>query len=313
MLLDRMDKSLVVPQDRARHDRAGRDPWRSPFARRPSRAHSARRPAHAGRGGDLFGADLVEHIVSELEANGFARMVDPDDPGLTTQSSERQLPAEARRHFAAPTARVEAAPARTGLGRTGAGGGGQRRRILVRCEPRSQGRSDRRRRGPERRGPRSHNARVRRANRVTPPIRSGSCAVGPSRDHGDAAQAGRRHRVQPPSPPLRAATRSSGRCPRRPPKPVRRPRPRSRPTPARGAVRRRLAGAGAAPAPSPRPVVVAAAETVPPPRPAPQAPASPHHRRPTLRRRRCGAAQRCRAGCRRRARLRAARSGGRRR
>jgi len=86
MLLDRMDKSLV-------YRKTGRGTTElvathggalSPAARRVLILLDGQRTL--AEVADLFGADLVEHIVSELEANGFARMVDPDDPGLTTQS-----------------------------------------------------------------------------------------------------------------------------------------------------------------------------------------------------------------------------------
>jgi len=35
---------------------------------------------------DLFGAESVEHIVSDLQAQGFARLADPDETSTTTQS-----------------------------------------------------------------------------------------------------------------------------------------------------------------------------------------------------------------------------------
>jgi protein TonB len=35
---------------------------------------------------DLFGSDTVEHIVGDLEAQGFARLIDPSEAGETTQS-----------------------------------------------------------------------------------------------------------------------------------------------------------------------------------------------------------------------------------
>jgi hypothetical protein len=86
MLLDLMDKSLVYRKTgrgttelAATHGGA-----LSPAARRVLILLDGQRTL--AELADLFGADLVEHIVSELEANGFARMVDPDDPGLTTQS-----------------------------------------------------------------------------------------------------------------------------------------------------------------------------------------------------------------------------------
>jgi protein TonB len=86
MLLDQMDKSLVYRKTgrgttelAATHGGA-----LSPAARRVLILLDGQRTL--AELADLFGADLVEHIVSELEANGFARMVDPDDPGLTTQS-----------------------------------------------------------------------------------------------------------------------------------------------------------------------------------------------------------------------------------
>ncbi len=86
MLLDRMDKSLVYRKTgrgttelAATHGGA-----LSPAARRVLILLDGQRTL--AEMAELFGADLVEHIVSELEVNGFARMVDPDDPGLTTQS-----------------------------------------------------------------------------------------------------------------------------------------------------------------------------------------------------------------------------------
>ncbi len=39
---------------------------------------------------DLFGSDTVEHVVADLEAQGFARQIDPSEAGETTQAIPTQ-------------------------------------------------------------------------------------------------------------------------------------------------------------------------------------------------------------------------------
>ena len=277
MLLDLMDKSLVYRKTgrgttelAATHGGA-----LSPAARRVLILLDGQRTL--AEVADLFGADLVEHIVSELEANGFARMVDPDDPGLTTQSVPSgnyppnladilpPLPPESKLRLPALgwVALVLVAGASAGGYWFAASPDRKADQIVA-----AAGQSDA--------APVAITLASDEQTGSTPPdtIRelplSGLPAI----------------TVTPPRPvaPPSAATEPAAQGRRPVERPVPAPATEASSTPEAaqpsnaGSTAPSDAGSPAPvrpPAPSPRPVVVAAAETVPPPRPAPQAPASP--------------------------------------
>jgi protein TonB len=277
MLLDLMDKSLVYRKTgrgttelAATHGGA-----LSPAARRVLILLDGQRTL--AELADLFGADLVEHIVSELEANGFARMVDPDDPGLTTQSVPSANYPPNLAHILPPLP-PESKPRLRALGGVAlvlvaaASAGGYW--FAARPERKADqivaaaGQSDA--------APVAVTLASDEQTGSTPPdtIRelplSGLPAI----------------TVTPPRPvaPPSAATEPApqGRHPVERPVPAPATEASSTPEAAQpsnaGSAAPSDAGSPAPvrpPAPSPRPVVVAAAETVPPPRPTPEAPASP--------------------------------------